>query len=161
MIAHELGHIRQMDLPVTVAIQFLGDLFWFVPGYRRLSRRIDRLREIVADQWAVRSGIQSALLASALVKLKEIPETSDRFILYSAFFREKSLLKTRVEKLVEVDKEKPSRFGWQIPAVRYVVSFWILIGTMASSLAGNHVHVLGEAEMVNQFLNSLKAWGLI
>lgn len=137
VIAHEMGHVRYYDLLVTVLIQGLGDLFWFVPGYRWLSRKIDRLREIVADNWAVSSDVEPHFLASALLKLKEIPEGTDRFVLYSAFFREKSLLKERVERLVGKVKEKSPRFGWQNRWVRYGVAFFISVVVLNSVFGGN------------------------
>lgn len=135
--AHELAHVRQLDLAVTVAVQLLGDLFWFVPGYRWLSRRIDRMREIVADQWAVRSGIEPALLASALVKLREIP-IADRFVLYSAFFREKSLLKDRVRRLLGEERERGPRLGWRFRWVRLLAACWIFTAVMTATFGGNH-----------------------
>lgn len=137
VIAHEMGHVRYYDLLVTVFIQGLGDLFWFVPGYRWLSRKIDRLREVVADSWAVSSNVKPNFLASALLKLKEIPEGSDRFVLYSAFFREKSLLKERVERLVGSVKEKRPRFGWQNRWVRYGVTIFISVVVLNSVFGGN------------------------
>jgi len=138
VIAHEMGHIRQWDLVTTMAIQFLGDVFWFVPGYRWLSRKIDRLREVVADQWAVRSGVQPALLASALLKLQEISISNSRTVLYSAFFRETSLLKIRVQNLVGESREKRSRFGWDHLWLRSLISVWIVAAVMIATLGGNH-----------------------
>lgn len=137
VIAHEMGHVRYYDLLVTVLIQGLGDLFWFAPGYRWLSRKIDRLREIVADSWAVSENIEPHFLASALLKLRQIPEGNDRFVLYSAFFREKSLLKERVERLVGNLKEKNPRFGWQNRLVRYCATFFISVVVLNSVFGGN------------------------
>jgi Zn-dependent protease with chaperone function len=157
VIAHELGHIRQIDFAVTFLVQLLGDVFWFVPGYHWLSRKIDRLREIVADQWAVRSGAEPVLLASALVKLKEIPEQDGRFALYSAFFREKSLLKIRVQRLLGQDIEKSSRFGWSWFWFRSLVSVWIVTAVMIATLGGNHQVVrLKNPEWVERILKDLK-----
>lgn len=156
VIAHELGHIRQLDLIVTIAVQLLGDLFWFVPGYRWLSRKIDRLREVVADQWAVSSGIEPALLASALVKLKDISEKSGRLVLYSAFFREKSLLKVRVEKLLGMAPEKRSRFGWGNVWFRSAFSVWIFTAVMIATVGGNHQSVnLKNPQWFNSLLRNL------
>jgi hypothetical protein len=137
VIQHELGHVRQLDLLATFAVQTLGDLFWFIPGYHLLSRKLDRLREIVADQWAVEKGANPAVLASALLKLKEMPKPPP-FALHSAFFRERSLLKLRVEKLLDPSKEKRPRLGWQFRWVRYGLSFWIVAAVMSSTLGGNH-----------------------
>lgn len=152
VLRHELGHIRQFDILVTMTIQILGDLFWFVPGYRWLSRKIDRLREIVADQWAIKNGAAPDALASALVTLKELPETTDRFVLYSAFFREKSLLKIRVERLIDAHIERPPRLGWQYKWVRIGMTFWIASAVMLTTIGGNHT----TAELKNpEWLNSL------
>lgn len=137
VIAHEMGHIRYYDLVVTIIIQGLGDLFWFIPGYRWLSRKIDRLREIVADRWAVSSNIEPQFLASALLKLKEIPEGNERFVLYSAFFREKSLLKERIERLMGNVNEQSPRFGWQNPLLRYGVAIFISVVVLNSVFGGN------------------------
>lgn len=159
VIAHELGHVRQLDLAVTIAVQILGDLFWFVPGYRWLSRRIDRLREIVADQWAVRSGIEPPLLASALVKLKEIP-ASDRFVLYSAFFREKSLLEIRVRRLLGEAPEKKPRLGWQNKWIRLAVTFWIFTSVMTATFGGNHALDKTSSQNPPWVNRLLESWGL-
>ncbi|MEK6775068.1 MAG: M56 family metallopeptidase [Bdellovibrionota bacterium] len=137
VIAHEVGHVLYFDLIVTIFIQGLGDLFWFVPGYRWLSRKIDRLREVVADSWAVSSCIEPSFLASALLKLKEIPVGNDKFILYSAFFREKSLLKERVERLLGNIQEKPPRFGWQYTWLRYGATAFISVVVLNSVFGGN------------------------
>ncbi|MES2803472.1 MAG: M56 family metallopeptidase [Bdellovibrionota bacterium] len=138
VIAHELGHVRNFDLVTTILIQMLGDVFWFVPFYRWLSRKIDRLREVVADQSAVKSGIDPTHLASALVKLKEIPDSNDKFVLYSAFFRERSLLKERVERLLGKSNEKQSRFGWHNIWVKSFVSLAIAGAVINSAFGGNN-----------------------
>jgi beta-lactamase regulating signal transducer with metallopeptidase domain len=137
VIAHELGHVQNFDLVGTIFVQIFGDLFWFVPGYRPLARKIDRLREIVADQWAVRAGIEPTQLAMALIKLKEIPLSTNRFLLYSAFFREKALLKERVDRLLGVANDQRSRLGWQYKWTRLFVSFWIFSAVMFATLGGN------------------------
>jgi beta-lactamase regulating signal transducer with metallopeptidase domain len=156
VISHELGHICRLDLLVTICVQVLGDIFWFVPGYRWLAKKIDELRELVADEWAVERGIEPALLASALLKLKEIPETSDHFILYSAFLRKRSLLRTRVERLLGTYPNQPSRFGWRYRAVRYFASFWIFMAVMIATFGGNHspAHI-NNPDWFNHLMNSL------
>ncbi len=138
VIAHEIGHIRYYDLLVTMLIQALGDLFWFMPGYRGLSNKLNRLREIVADNWALSVGIKPDFLASALLKLNDIPLVSDGLIHYSAFFREKSLLKERVERLIGQVKEKHPRFGWQFRWVRYGFAILILVIVLNSVFGGNY-----------------------
>jgi Zn-dependent protease with chaperone function len=152
VIAHELGHIRQLDIGVTVLVQLLGDLFWFVPGYRWLSRKIDRMREIVADQWAIHMGVEPALLASALLKLREIPEPPSSYTLYSAFFREKSLLKIRIERLVGLASEKRARFGWRNLGLRMLLSIWIFVSVMGATFGGNHPD---SVEIIPRWFNQM------
>lgn len=137
VIAHELGHVRNYDLLGTILIQVLGDLFWFVPGYRWLSRKIDRLREVVADSWAVSTSVDPEFLALALLKLKEIPKSTSGVVLYSAFFREKSLLKERIERLIGNIKEKKPRFGWQYKWMRYGFILFISVVILNSVFGGN------------------------
>lgn len=139
VIAHELGHVRSFDLFGTLFVQTLGDFFWFVPGYRRLSRKIDRLRELLADQAAVQMGAEPASLASALLKLRDLEEDSNHLALHSAFFRERSLLKTRIERLLGEHQEPPSRLGWQSRWLRWLVAFWIVIAALLSTFGGNRV----------------------
>lgn len=138
VIAHEVSHVRQFDLLTTLFVQAVGDLFWFIPGYRSLSTRIDRMREIVADQRAVSMGADPTSLASALIKLKELPDRTDGWLLYSAFFREKSLLKERVRRLISPNGEKSPRLGWNYLWVRVVVTFWIGVAVLMSTFGGNH-----------------------
>jgi beta-lactamase regulating signal transducer with metallopeptidase domain len=138
VIAHELGHIRQFDIVFTMFIQALGDIFWFIPGYRWLCRKIDRTREIVADQYAVKNGISGEFLASALLKLKELPDCGNKFILYSALTLEKSLLKTRIGRLLGDLIDKKERLGWRYLGVRWAVTFCIIGTVMNSTLAGNY-----------------------
>jgi Antirepressor regulating drug resistance, predicted signal transduction N-terminal membrane component len=154
VIAHEMGHVQKFDLLFTVAIQLLGDLLWFVPFYRGLSRKIDRLREIIADRYAIKTGASGAALASALIKLKEIPATREKFILYSAFMRESSLLKTRVEILLQDQDVKAGRLGWKIKLLRYVIVVWAAGMVMTSTLAGNHsIHISPPTGWYKAFLD--------
>lgn|GEM_PF-983820 len=137
VIAHEMAHIRYYDLIFTIAVQALGDLFWFIPGYRWLSRKIDRMREIAADEWATSIHHEPQCLASALLKLKDVPEVKSRFTMYSGFFREKSLIKDRIERLLGITCEKQPRFGWQIRLFRYGATALISIVILHSVFGGN------------------------
>lgn len=158
VLAHELGHIRNADVLITILIQTMGDLFWFVPGYRWLSRRLERLREILADQYAVRSGVGASVLASVLIKLKETPESKRQPILYSAFFRERSLLKERVERLVGLRVDHQSRLGWSQRWFRLAVSISAVGAVINSTFAGNRETVLFE--MPSWFVHLMQKFGL-
>jgi beta-lactamase regulating signal transducer with metallopeptidase domain len=135
VIQHELAHIRHGDLPVTFVIRSLGDILWFIPGYHFLSRRIDNLRERMADRAAVLAGASAPHLASALLKLCEMPSEPSHE-LYSAFFRERGILKARIAVLLNFDAKKP-RAGTAI--FHAAVGAWTAVAVMVVTVGGNHV----------------------
>ena len=142
VIDHEVGHVHQFDLVGTFMIEAIGDWFWFVPGYRHLGRRIDRLREILADEFAVRAGTDAVVLASALLSLRTPTIVSASVagpVLYSAFFRTPSVLRERVERLVgQGAATDASRFGWAYWPVRSAI-FAVTVGAVSlSSMGENH-----------------------
>jgi hypothetical protein len=138
VVQHELAHISHLDLVGTLAVKSLGDLLWFIPGYRFLCRQIDSLRELLADKNAISCGASGPHLASALIKLKGIPEDNQQAVLFSAFFREKSLLKRRVANLVKGEGASGSRLGWQNRWLRLVILFWTTSAVMVATFGGNH-----------------------
>lgn len=139
VIAHELGHVQQFDLLITMAICGLGDIFWFVPGYRWLCRKLERMREIIADQRAVRAGATPEVLASALIKLKEVAMLGEGgMIFYTPFLREQSLLKIRIESLLGLPDEQPPRWMWKNLWSRLLITFWLVGAVLSSNLGGNH-----------------------
>lgn len=138
VIAHELGHVQQFDLMITMAICALGDIFWFVPGYRWLCRKLERMREIIADQRAVRAGASPEVLASALIKLKEVALGESGLVFYSPFLRERSLLKIRIESLLGLPNEVPPRWVWRNIWSRSLITFWLVGAVLSSNLGGNH-----------------------
>ncbi|MGZ3804099.1 MAG: M56 family metallopeptidase [Pseudobdellovibrionaceae bacterium] len=138
VIAHELGHVEQMDLLLTIVIGALGDLFWFVPAYRWLCQKLERMRELIADQRAVQAGVNPAVLAAALIKLKEFTISKYSLICYSPFVGEKPLLKIRIEHLLGLHDEKPQRWVWRNIWSRSLITFWIMGAVLSSNFGGNH-----------------------
>ena len=139
VIQHEIAHIKSWDILYTAATKILGDIFWFAPFYRLLSTQIDRLREILADRDAVRLGAKPEYLASALVRLKETIMGAPQLVLYSAFVRERSLLGTRVDYLLNSKTlTAGERWGWNHRLGKTVITVWICGAVMAATLGGNH-----------------------
>jgi beta-lactamase regulating signal transducer with metallopeptidase domain len=120
-------------------IRLLGDIFWFVPFYRFLSRRIDACRELIADQMAVRTGAEPVLLAAALVKLGEVIVSPPESALYSAFLKRKSLIAIRVRKLTESSISIPTQpHGWKFFALRAIAIAWVSGAVFSATLGGNY-----------------------
>jgi len=138
VIKHELAHICHWDLPQAFGIKFLGDLFWFVPFYNKLSRAIDDLREILADERAIKLGAHPIYLAQALLKLQESLQQRKQEARYCAFFRNGHLIKTRIQNLLGNKKKRTPRFGMQNIWVRTIFVFWITSAVMVATVGGNH-----------------------
>jgi len=154
VIAHEVAHVRGFDWVCTFAIKLLGDFFWFVPGYRWLSRKIERMREILADRSAVIQGATPEYLANALLKLKELQLRPVLGSAYSAFFKERALLSVRVRALMgEPCDPRPSRLGWSRWYVKFPVMIWVFGSVMIATLGGNYAVADNQAS-----LGQLIAW---
>ena len=101
VIAHELAHLRHHDLVVLFVVALASDLFWFVPFARRLPRLVQGQCELRADAAAVRSGVESTTLASALVRVAELVALDgDARVPTLAFVHPEPLLARRVAQLV-------------------------------------------------------------
>lgn len=139
IIEHEISHIHNFDLPLSLFIRFLGDLLWFIPLYRWLGKKIDRLREIIADAGAIKRGICPEILAQALTKAGQLKLRSNPNVFYSAFFKEQSLLSKRVQLLLNVPRPH-ARFGWDFVLVKLVIALFTLNLVFFSTLGGNYDH---------------------
>lgn len=71
VVAHELAHIRRLDVVWSTLLALAADLLWFCPGVRTLARHIADGIERAADERAVRDGTSGAVLASAVVRIAE------------------------------------------------------------------------------------------
>ena len=144
-IAHELAHIRHFDVALSLAVECLGDIFWFVPGYRLLGRRISRLRELEADRAATAHGASPEHLARALLELSAHAVPSGP-IVYSALVKERSLLALRVKTLLE-----GTTFAGRVSWKRKGVLLFITATVMLCSIGGNHELVVLPPWLENWF----------
>lgn len=143
-LAHEIAHVRHGDLPQALIIALLGDVFWFVPGYAWLKRRLEDLRELLADQAAVREGADPLALASALVTTRlhwsPLPEARS----YSAFAKRYSLLERRVQALVSPPVPCERSVG-----IRAVFAVITTAAILTTTLGGNRIISHGEPFSAN------------
>lgn len=155
---HERGHILHYDLVLTLFISLMGDVFWFVPGFRSLERRLVHLREILADRHAVESGAEVRALASAIGKI-----ATQRFSLVperrsslsegspSSCFLKRNCRKASIYERIEAlfdggslntpadknSRQSFGRFGWQIGVLRPLL-FLVISGSLILSTFGGH-----------------------
>lgn len=142
---HERSHVRWRDSAVNISIDFLGDLFWFVPGYQFLKRKILEERELSADNMAVSSGSDPHALSSALLTLCERrlalgPAPASYAGLF--FGSAKSLVERRVVELSISPKRTTkgllrAKFQFLRSIAGYVVWLIVAVALSASTLGGH------------------------
>ncbi len=135
VLRHELAHIRHFDVLFSFLIALMGDFFWFVPGYSYLGRKIERLREMLADRDALTEGAHAPHLASALIKAQEFSAGAAR--VYSAFSKTPTLLETRINALLNDPHVLPARWLWRNAWTRPLFAFWLAGASLKATLAGN------------------------
>jgi HEAT repeat protein/beta-lactamase regulating signal transducer with metallopeptidase domain len=100
MLAHELAHLARRD-PLWLAFASLMErVFWFQPLNRVARRRIATSAEYLCDEWAVRRTGSGVALARCLAQVAEWIQTSPLGVPVAGMAEERSLLVSRVEKLL-------------------------------------------------------------
>lgn len=75
IVAHELAHIRRRDLVARAAQRLVASLLFFHPVAARISRTIDRERELCCDDVVTRAGVPERTYAHALAQLAVSAQT--------------------------------------------------------------------------------------
>lgn len=134
-IEHELAHAAQHHVLLTTLAGIVRDLFWFVPFIGAAERRLREACELAADARAVQRGTPPELLASALVRAREVmpPRAPARVATLAA--GETSLL-TRIDRLL--DPPAPPRLGFQHRVPRVVLTLWLAAAVLTAVVLGNH-----------------------
>ena len=101
LLAHELGHMVRRDPIMLMALQILSRTFFFQPMFIIARKRLTDIAELAADEWAANQAADSRSVANALFTCAtKIHET--RQIQWGlAMAGNKSILKQRVERLID------------------------------------------------------------
>jgi Zn-dependent protease with chaperone function len=132
-LLHELSHVAHGDTWLSPLLALLGDLFWFLPGARWLSRRAAAVMELRADAAAVEAGAGAEVLASVLVQSGEQLHATGPGV---GLLRD-SLLVRRVRRLL-VAPEPPPRLGFQRRWFCVVLLCLLLCCLLQSVFFGNY-----------------------
>lgn len=125
LLAHELAHLARRDPIWLVAGSLIERVFWIQPLNRVANREISRSAEFLADDWAVRRTGSGDALARCLAQVAEWIQASPLGVPVAGIAEERSLLVTRVARLVDgVKPSNRSRRGLAVAAVA------VLIGTI-------------------------------
>ena len=100
MLAHELAHLARRD-PLWLAFASVVErVLWIQPLNRVARRRIATSAEYLCDEWAVRRTGSGVALARCLAQVAEWIQTSPLGVPVAGMAEERSLLVSRVEKLL-------------------------------------------------------------
>ena len=122
LLAHELAHLARRD-PVWLGVGSLIErVFWIQPLNRVANRQIATSVEYLCDDWAVRRTGSGIPLARCLAQVAEWIQASPLGVPVAGMAEERSLLVSRVERLVEgVKPTNRSRRGLAIAAAAVLV----------------------------------------
>ena len=136
VVQHELGHVAHGDIALLVPLDFLSDLFWYVPGIGMLLTRIRALLEYRADDAALSAGVRPQSLVSALLAVAELSlaEAAPQALAMSGGG---PLLRARVQRLLAVQPARrvPGRVA---TVARVLVIAWFVLGALQAVACGNH-----------------------
>jgi len=145
VIAHEYHHAVERDPLKIIILNFLSDMFFFVPLIKYLNKKFEESMEKSADDEVKRSGVNELSLASALLKVS----STGGLILPVASFANldsKSLLESRVVRLIEPDRDRRLKIPRRIISATAILYFVLLISAFTlpenlfSKSAGECVH---------------------
>ena len=136
MLAHELAHLARRD-PLWLAFASLMErVFWFQPLNRVARRQIATSAEYLCDEWAVQRTGSGVALARCIAQVAEWIQASPLGVPVAGMAEERSLLVSRVEKLLE--DGKPVTRSRRALAVASVLVVLATIA-MAPSVTGKSV----------------------
>src|SRR3954468_16211691 len=125
MLAHELAHLARRD-PLWLALASLMERgLWSQPLNRVARRRIATSAEYLCDEWAVRRTGSGVALARCLAQVAEWIQTSPLGVPVAGMAEERSLLVSRVEKLLAGAKQDSRSRG-----LLAVASFAVVLATI-------------------------------
>jgi HEAT repeat protein/beta-lactamase regulating signal transducer with metallopeptidase domain len=137
LLAHELAHLARRDPIWLVAGSLIERVFWIQPLNRIANREIAKSAEFLCDDWAVRRTGSGVPLARCLAQVAEWIQASPLGVPVAGMAEERSLLVSRVARLVEDYRPAPhSRRGLALAAAGVLVAT-IVVAPGVSGKSGN------------------------
>jgi beta-lactamase regulating signal transducer with metallopeptidase domain len=104
LLAHEMGHMVRRDPLMLMALQMLSRLFFFQPMFIVARRRLTDIAELAADEWAAKQLSDARAVATALFTCATKIQENRQIQWGLAMAGNKSMLKTRVERLIGAER---------------------------------------------------------
>ncbi len=135
-LTHEAGHVAQHHLAIVGFCSWVASVFWFVPAVGRSLARLRATCELCADAWAVGRGVEPVVLASALVRVKELAVSFDARPV-GRLAAVDATLPARVERLLRrPSAQRAERPGRRI--ARALAVIWLAATILTAVALGNH-----------------------
>lgn len=104
LLAHEMGHMVRRDPLMLMALQTLSRVFFFQPMFIVARRRLTDIAELAADEWAAKQLSDARAVATALFTCATKIQENRQIQWGLAMAGNKSMLKTRVERLIGAER---------------------------------------------------------
>jgi len=137
VIAHELAHVRRLDLWVNLLQRLMETLLFYHPAVWWLSRRVSLEREMCADELAVGATSKRFLYATVLEQLglMRLGQTAPQ--LGAAMGDKKMVLLNRVGNILGLSPSNKRARWWPagLLALAVPLAIWLASTSIASSAA--------------------------
>jgi HEAT repeat protein/beta-lactamase regulating signal transducer with metallopeptidase domain len=147
MLAHELAHLARRD-PLWLAFASVVErVLWIQPLNRIARRQMATAAEYLCDEWAVRRTGSGVALARCLAQVAEWIQSSPLGVPVAGMAEERSLLVSRVERLLAARAAAPhSRRALVLTAVVVVLATIAIAPGVTGSAVG--ASATGEPSLV-------------
>ena len=137
LLAHELAHLARRD-PLWLGLtSMIERVFWIQPLNRVANRQIATSAEFLCDDWAVRRTGSGVPLARCLAQVAEWIQASPLGVPVAGMAEERSLLVSRVSRLLEgVKPSTRSRRGLAVAAIAVLIAM-IVVAPGVSGKSGS------------------------
>ena len=139
LLAHELAHLARRD-PLWLGLtSMIERVFWIQPLNRIANRQIATSAEFLCDDWAVRRTGSGVPLARCLAQVAEWIQASPLGVPVAGMAEERSLLVSRVSRLLEgVKPSARSRRGLAVAAIAVLIAM-IVVAPGVSGKSGSQL----------------------
>ena len=101
LLAHELGHMVRRDPLMLMVLRAISRIFFFQPLFVLARKRLTDAAELAADEWAAEQATNSRAVANALYYCATKIQETRQIEWGLAMAGNKSILKRRVERLID------------------------------------------------------------
>ncbi|MCC7292033.1 MAG: hypothetical protein IT449_08245 [Phycisphaerales bacterium] len=150
VVLHEVAHLRRGDLWVRWLQWLAGTLLFFWPVVAWVNRRLDLIRELACDEWALRHGrLSNGQYARCLLNAVSPVPVRQGVWRPVAMASNVSTVERRIEMIMQ---QCPRRGGWVSTAAACTAlaiwSFFVLGGAKADSSKAEEVKPVPQEEEI-------------